>query len=90
MAFVSPANMAMAVQEPMAEDLHEKHGSGDYTDAKHPLDVYEPQHGIAPDGHKPTLSEYQYYARIKREAELGGYSGNGSVSGCSNTLPPRC
>jgi hypothetical protein len=38
-------------------------------------DSIEPSH--MPPGYKPTLSEYMYYAKIKRNAERGGYSGNG-------------
>lgn len=71
MAFVSPANMGN--EEPVSKV------GDDYSVHKEKFDVYEPAHGIAFDGHIPTLPEYQYYARIKREAELGGYSGNGFV-----------
>jgi len=83
MAFVSPANLALS--EPQ-EHINEK--SDEFSDAKHAVNVYEPSHGVAPDGHQPTLSEYQYYAKIKREAEVGGYSGNGANSEGTNVARP--
>jgi hypothetical protein len=65
MAFVSPANIA-------GEDPLEPMGN-----SKEKMDFIEPSHGFAPDGHKPTIAEYMYYAKIKRDAERGGFSGNG-------------
>jgi hypothetical protein len=47
------------------------------SDSKEKMDFIEPSHGYAPDGHKPSLAEYMHYAKIKRDAERGGYSGNG-------------
>jgi len=47
-------------------------------DSKEKMDFLEPSRGLAPDGHVPTLDEYRYYARLKRDAERGGYSGNGA------------
>ena len=66
MAFVSAANMA-------GEDPIEPQ----FSDSKEKMDFIEPSHGLAPDGHLPTMAEYMYYAKIKRDAERGGYSGNG-------------
>lgn len=70
MAFVSPANLALEDSVPEKSNFDQAY-KGDIDN------VTAPSHGMAPDGHKPTLSEYQYYARLKREAEDGGYSGNG-------------
>jgi hypothetical protein len=65
MAFVSPANLAL--EDPV---LHK-------SDTKEEVEILEPSHGIAPDGHLPSLSEYEYFAKLKRNAESGGFSGNG-------------
>jgi len=66
MAFVSPANAAG--QDPISHSM---------SDSKEKMDFIEPSHGYAPDGHNPSLAEYMHYAKIKRDAERGGYSGNG-------------
>jgi amino acid permease len=76
MAFVSPANLA-------GEDVKDVS-----MDSKEKMDFIEPSHGIAPDGHVPTLGEYQYYARLKRDAERGGYSGNGADAEGTNVARP--
>jgi hypothetical protein len=67
MAYVSPANLA-------GEDpVHALYKS----DSKEKVESIEPSYGIAPDGHRPTMAEYMHYAKLKRDAERGGYSGNG-------------
>ena len=63
MAFLSPTNL----DDVFMSDLKEKN--------QKMSDSTEPSH--IPAGYKPTLSEYMYYAKIKRDAERGGYSGNG-------------
>lgn len=68
MAFVSPANMAG--EDPNGPRMN-------MSDSKEKMDFIESSHGLAPDGHKPTMAEYMYYAKLKRDTERGGYSGNG-------------
>jgi len=52
------------------------------------MDFMEPSHGLALDGHKPTIAEYMYYAKIKRDAERGGFSGNGADAQGTNIARP--
>lgn len=41
------------------------------------MEYASPTYGVASDRHAPTMAEYMYYAKLKRDAERGGYSGNG-------------
>jgi hypothetical protein len=67
MAFVSPANLAN--EEGMEKQMSDS--------SKEKMDYIHASHSLVSDGHVPTLAEYQYYAKHKRDAERGGYSGNG-------------